>query len=84
MLNVGWLTAAASLVRSGASPKESIRFPVPAYLIETATERILIDTGLHPASIADPAGFYGSPDVAALFQREQESSIADQVGKSVV
>ena len=79
MLNVGWLTATAALLRAGASADESIRFPVPAYVVETATERILIDTGLHPAAVADPAGFYGSADGLALFQLEQELSIADQV-----
>ena len=79
MFNVGWLTATASLMRAGASADESIRFPVPAYLAETETERILIDTGLHPAAIADPGGFYGRPDGLALFQLEQELSIADQV-----
>lgn len=79
MLNVGWLTATASLVQAGARADESIRFPVPAYVVETATERILIDTGLHPAAVADPGGFYGSAGGLALFQLEQELSIADQV-----
>jgi N-acyl homoserine lactone hydrolase len=77
LFNVGWLTAAAGLLRAGDG--ESIRFPVPAYVVETATERILIDTGLHPAAVADPDDFYGSPPGLALFQLEQELSIADQV-----
>lgn len=79
LFNVGWLTATASLLRAGGSADESIRFPVPAYVVETATERILIDTGLHPAAVADPGGFYGSPEGLALFGLEQELSIADQV-----
>jgi N-acyl homoserine lactone hydrolase len=79
MFNVGWLTASASLIRSGGSADESIRFPVPAFVVETATERILIDTGLHPACVADPGGFYGSPAGLALFGLEQELSVADQV-----
>ena len=79
MFNVGWLTATASLIRAGAGADESIRFPVPAYVVETATERILIDTGLHPAAVADPGGFYGSPQGLALFRLEQELSVADQV-----
>jgi glyoxylase-like metal-dependent hydrolase (beta-lactamase superfamily II) len=78
LLNVGWLTVAAGLVRAGAED-EPIRVPVPAYLVETATERILIDTGLHPAAVADPVGFYGGADGVALFGLEQERSIADQV-----
>lgn len=79
LFNVGWLTAAASLIRAGGDADESIRFPVPAYLIETSTERILIDTGLHPAAVADPGGFYGGAESMAVFGLEQELSIADQV-----
>jgi glyoxylase-like metal-dependent hydrolase (beta-lactamase superfamily II) len=79
MLDVGWLTVAAGLIREGDSVDEKIRFPVPAYVIETATERILIDTGLHPAAVADPAGFYGSAPAVAVFELEQELSVADQV-----
>lgn len=83
-LNVGWLTVAAGLVRSGASMEETIRMPVPAYLVETATERILVDTGLHPGAVADPAGFYGGSDAVALFGLEQERSVADQVDLDTV
>jgi N-acyl homoserine lactone hydrolase len=83
-LNVGWLTVAAGLVRSGASMEETIRMPVPAYLLETATERILVDTGLHPAAVADPAGFYDGSDAVALFGFEQELSVADQVDLDTV
>jgi N-acyl homoserine lactone hydrolase len=79
MFNVGWLSANASLIRAGSSADESIRFPVPAYLIETATERVLVDTGLHPAAVADPRGFYGAADALAVFEFEQELSIAEQV-----
>ncbi len=79
MFNVGWLTAPASLLRAGADAEESIRFPVPAYVIETETERILVDTGLHPGAVADPKGFYENPEGFLLFQPEQELSIADQV-----
>jgi glyoxylase-like metal-dependent hydrolase (beta-lactamase superfamily II) len=79
MLNVGWFTAPAGLLRAGDDMDESIRFPVPAYLVETATERILIDTGLHPTAVSDPEGFYGRPDALGPFTLEQELSIADQV-----
>ena len=79
MVNAGWWTAAAGLLREGDSPEESIRCPVPAYVVETASERILIDTGLHPGAVADPGAFYGATDGLALFQLEQELSIADQV-----
>lgn len=55
------------------------RFAVPAYVVETATERILIDTGLNPSAIADPAAYYDRPDVFAVFALEQEQSVADQL-----
>jgi N-acyl homoserine lactone hydrolase len=79
MFNTGWLTAPAGLFRAGDSADEPVRLPVPAYLVETEAERILIDTGLHPESVADPGGFYESPETLAPFHLEQELSIADQV-----
>jgi glyoxylase-like metal-dependent hydrolase (beta-lactamase superfamily II) len=79
MLNVGWLTAPAGIFRKGDDLDRTIRFPIPAYLIETATERILIDTGLNPAAIADPAGYYDRPDVFAVSTLEQEQSVAEQI-----
>jgi len=78
-LNVGWFTAPAGLFRAGDEMDRTIRFPVPAYLIETATERILIDTGLNPAAIADPAVYYERPDVFAVSTLEQEQSVAEQL-----
>jgi hypothetical protein len=50
MLNVGWFTSAAGLWRKDDDLEQRVRFPVPAYLIETEEERILVDTGLHPAA----------------------------------
>jgi N-acyl homoserine lactone hydrolase len=79
MLNVGWFTAPAGIFRAGDALDRTVRFPVPAYLIETATERILIDTGLNPAAIADPAAYYERPDVFAVFALEQEQSVAEQL-----
>jgi glyoxylase-like metal-dependent hydrolase (beta-lactamase superfamily II) len=58
---------------------QTIRFPIPAYLIDTADERILIDTGLNPAAIADPATYYERPDIFAVTALEQEQSVAEQV-----
>jgi len=69
MFNVGWFTVAAGLVRAGEDMEEPVRFPVPAYLIETETQRILVDTGLHPERL----------DSVGPFELEQELSIADQV-----
>ena len=79
MLNVGWLTAAAGLWRRGDDLDRKVRIPVPVYVIETAEERILVDTGLHPAAVDDPAGHYGRPDMLGLFQFEQDESVAEQV-----
>ena len=82
--DVGWLTTIAGVIRAGDSTEESVRFPVPAYLIETATERILVDNGLHPAAVADPPGFYDGADSVAIFGFEQDRSIADHVDLSTV
>jgi N-acyl homoserine lactone hydrolase len=80
MLYVGWMTAAAGIWRQGEEePARPARVPVPAYLVETETERILIDTGLHPAAAADASAHYGQTDALALFELEQERSIAEQV-----
>jgi len=85
MLNVGWMTAAAGIWRQGdEEPERRIRLPVPAYLVETETERILIDTGLHPAAVADPDAHYGRPGALGFFELEQEESIAEQVDLSTV
>ncbi len=79
LLNVGWFTTAAGLWRQGeAQPERPVRFPVPAYLVETEAERILVDTGLHPAAVADPEAHYGS-GALAFFELEQDRSVADQV-----
>src|ERR1700760_1893218 len=79
MLNVGWLTSPAGIWRRDEPLDEAIRFPIPAYLIETGAERILIDTGLHPGLAESPAEHYGIPDALATFNFEQEASIAEQV-----
>jgi len=69
LFNVGWFTAPAGLLRRGEDMDEPFRYPVPAYLVETDTERILIDTGLHPERL----------EAVGPFELEQELSIADQV-----
>jgi N-acyl homoserine lactone hydrolase len=78
-LNVGWFTAPAGIFRAGDDLDQTIRFPVPAYLVETPTERILIDTGLNPSAVADPATYYERPDVFAVFALEQEQNVAEQL-----
>ncbi|MEO6859252.1 MAG: hypothetical protein ABI323_11825 [Solirubrobacteraceae bacterium] len=81
-LNVGWFTAPAGIFRAGDDMDRTVRFPVPAYLAETETERILIDTGLNPAATADPAAYYGRPDVFAVSVLEQEQSVASATAAS--
>lgn len=83
-LIVGWFTAPAGVFRAGDDLDRTIRYPVPAYVIETATERILIDTGLNPAAIADPAAYYERPDVFAVSTLEQEQSVAEQIDVSTL
>jgi N-acyl homoserine lactone hydrolase len=68
MFNVGWFTAPAGLLRAGDDMDRPTRFPVPAYLVETDTERILVDTGLHPDLVA-----------VGPFTLDQDKSIAGQV-----
>ncbi len=79
LLNVGWMTAARGVWRQGEEePALPIRVPVPAYLIETGSERILVDTGLSPAAVADAEAHYG-PGPIAFFGLEQELSVAEQI-----
>jgi N-acyl homoserine lactone hydrolase len=81
--NVGWISSSAAVWRQGEDPETRIRFPVPAYLIETDSDRILIDTGLEPAAVDDPAGYYGRPE-AGLFELEQELEITELLDVSTL
>ena len=79
MLNVGWLNSPAGIWRRDEDFDRKVRFPIPAYLIETADERILVDTGVNPAAVDDPGRHYEAPEELAAFEFEQEASIADQL-----
>ncbi len=79
LLNVGWFTAPAGVMRRDAPFDEPARAPVPAYLIDTGEQRILVDTGLHPAAVADATAHYGPSAAMDLFTLEQERSVAEQV-----
>src|SRR4051794_9514354 len=81
MHNVGWLTAPAGLFRRGESER-SIRIPVPVFVIETAEERILVDTGFNRAALDDPASYYGR--TSRLFGFDQDEGLADQVDLSTL
>jgi N-acyl homoserine lactone hydrolase len=84
LLNVGWFTAAAGIWRRDDDLDRQVRFPVPAYVIETAGERILVDTGLHPAAVADPARHYGGAEALGLFELELDESVAEQVDLATI
>jgi glyoxylase-like metal-dependent hydrolase (beta-lactamase superfamily II) len=83
MFNVGWITSSAAVWRQGEDSDRQIRLPVPAYLIETGDERVLIDTGLNPAGAGDPEAYYGRPE-AGLFELEIEQDITEQVEVSTL
>ncbi len=77
--NVGWMTAPAGVWRQGEEdPGRPARVPVSSYLIETGSERILVDTGLHPEAGKDIVAHYDDQTLV-VFKTEQEASIADRV-----
>jgi glyoxylase-like metal-dependent hydrolase (beta-lactamase superfamily II) len=84
MLNVGWLTAAAGIWRCDDDLDRQSRIPVPAYVIETGEERILVDTGLHPAAVENPARHYATPDALGLFQLELDVSLGEQIDLATI
>jgi N-acyl homoserine lactone hydrolase len=84
MLDAGWVSGAAAIWRQGEEPEKRIRFPVPAYVIETDTERILIDTGLHPGACADPLAFYDGSPTMSLFSLELDQPVQEQVDASTI
>ena len=84
MLNVGWITAAAGIWRRDDDLERKIRFPIPAYVIETEAERILVDTGLHPAAAEDAAHHYGTADALGLFGLELEQSVGEQIDLATI
>ncbi len=84
LFNAGSMTASAALWRQGEDLEERARCPVPAYLIETDSERILVDTGLHPDACVDAASFYESPETMGLFELELEEPLHEQLDLDTV
>ena len=84
MLNAGWFTSAAGIWRRDDDLDRQARFPIPAYVLEAAGERILVDTGLHPAAVEDAARHYGRPDALGLFKLELEESVAEQIDLTTI
>jgi N-acyl homoserine lactone hydrolase len=80
MFNVGWISSPAAVWRQGEDPDLQVRFPVPAFLLDTGDERILIDTGLHPSAARDTEAFYGRP----LFELELERDITELLDVSTI
>lgn len=83
-LELGWIASPAGVWRRGAPMDQQLRFPVPAYLIETDTERVLVDTGLHPDAVADPARRYAGADALGPVRLAQERSVAELVDLATV
>ncbi len=83
-LEVGRLAAPAGVFRRDDPLDRRISFPVPAYLVETGAERILVDTGLHPLAAADPARRYGRADALGPVEAMLERSVAEQVDLATI
>ena len=75
----GTMTAPAGIWRKGDDLERPVRLPVPVYVIERGPERVLVDTGLHPAAAADASRHYDGAESLGFFELAQESSIADQI-----
>lgn len=56
-MTCGWLSSDLGMMLAGR--EGTIRFPIPAYLIEHPKGRVLFDTGLHPQSMHDAHGRIG-------------------------
>lgn len=83
-LNAGWVSGAAAIWRQGEDSEARTRFPVPAYVVETDSERILIDTGLHPGACAGGVGFYDGSPVMSLFELELDLPVHEQVDAETI
>lgn len=84
MLSGGWLTVPAGIVRRDDDLERPVRLPVPVYVIETAEERILVDAGLHPRAVDDPAGHYGAAEATGPFRLALDVPIAEQTDLTTI
>ena len=84
MLDGGWVSGSAVIWRRDEDPEKRVRFPVPAFLIETDSERILVDTGLHPGACADAPAFYDGAAVTSLFSLEIDRPVHEQVDPTTI
>lgn len=68
-LTLGWEELPKTVSVLGADPSERLLEPVPAVLLEVDGGWVLLDTGLNPALVRDPAlfeRFHGGPVTAVL------------------
>ncbi len=79
MLDGGHFTSAAGLWQRGEDMERQVRFPIPVYVIEAGSERILIDTGLHPGAAADAESHYAGAASMRYFGLELDASIGEQI-----
>jgi N-acyl homoserine lactone hydrolase len=84
MLDGGSFTSAAGIWRRGEDLGRQMRFPIPAYLIEVGTEKILVDTGLHPEAAANAEAHYAGAGSIRGFRLELEAGIDAQVDLGTV
>jgi glyoxylase-like metal-dependent hydrolase (beta-lactamase superfamily II) len=78
LLSGGFFTAPAGVWRRGDDLDRMVRFPIPVYVIDTGEERILVDAGLHPGTVAGPGAHYGASEALAMFTFELERTLAEQ------
>ncbi|HWC48061.1 MAG TPA: MBL fold metallo-hydrolase, partial [Solirubrobacterales bacterium] len=61
MVSPGGRMASAKLLRALLTGKDTVKIPVPAFLIRhPSAGAILVDTGLHPSVATDPSENFGS------------------------
>ncbi len=84
LLNGGWFTVAAGIMRKGEPFDQPFRHPIPAYMLESGEHRILVDTGLNPGAVVDSAAHYDGAESMTIFTLEQERSVAQQVDMDTV
>jgi len=80
----GHFTVPAGICRQGDDLERPVVCPIPVYVVETGGERILVDTGPHPAAVAGADDHYGRPGATGPFVLSQEESIAGLVDLSTV
>src|SRR5262249_56557384 len=71
VLGGGLLDLAMTLMLPDRAPGSRWTVPVPAFLVVHARGRLLFDTGVHRAAIADPVGRLGESRASRFGMRSQ-------------